>query len=62
MKRADSGLFFLPDLCQLFTKNSGWIKKTYQRISPFAKSTRQTPLSGTIPEDQVRKRTCEKIA
>jgi len=62
MKQALSFLLFPPDFRPVFSKNSGWIKKTYQRISPFAKSTRQTPLSGNVPEDQVRKRTCEKIA
>jgi hypothetical protein len=38
---------FYPD----FPKNSGWIKKTYQRISSFGKSPLRNPLSGTVPGD-----------
>jgi hypothetical protein len=44
--RTDSPKFY-PD----FPKNSGWIKKPYQRISSFGKSHRPNPLSGTVPDD-----------
>jgi len=49
-RQALSFLLFPPDFRPVFSKNSGWIKKTYQWISLFAKSTHQTPLSGTVPE------------
>ena len=52
------------DLCQLFPKNSGWIKKTYQRISPFGKSGPSEPVSGVFPQKcmspQSRNSTSEK--
>jgi hypothetical protein len=54
-------LWFLADFRPDFPKNSGWIKKTYQRISPFGKSALPIPLSGTLSEDQVRNMICKKI-
>ena len=62
LKRADSGLFFLPGLWQLFPKNSGWIKKTYQRISPFGKSGPSEPVSGACPEKSLPPQTRNPIS
>ena len=60
LKNAVSGLADAPKFHLLFPKNSGWIKKTYQRISPFGKSLLRNPLSGTLSEDRGRNTTCEK--
>jgi len=53
-------LYFLAGFRPDFPKNSGWIKKTYQRISLFGKSPLRNPLSGTLSEDRGRNTTCEK--
>ena len=61
LKNAVSGLADAPKFQLLFPKNSGWIKKTYQRISSFGKSPHRNPLSGTVSEDRIRNMICEKI-
>ncbi len=60
LKDAVSRLADAPKFEPLFPKNSGWINKTYQRISLFGKSALRIPLSGTLSEDQFRNMTCEK--
>jgi hypothetical protein len=57
LKNAVSGLADAPKFYLLFPKNSGWIKKTYQRISLFGKSPHRNPLSGTVPEDVCQRQT-----
>jgi hypothetical protein len=51
LKDAVSRLVDAPKFEPLFPKNSGWINKTYQRISLFGKSHLRNPLSGTVPDD-----------
>jgi hypothetical protein len=51
LKDAVSRLADAPKFEPFFPKNSGWINKTYQRISLFGKSPRRNPLSGTVPDD-----------
>ncbi len=51
LKVAVSRLADAPKFEPFFPKNSGWINKTYQRISLFGKSHLRNPLSGTVPDD-----------